>query len=194
MLRRASLVACILGLVALVVACSGPDKTLETSVKGLQTKIDALQAKVDTATQADTTLKTDLATQTNLVKQLQTKVTALETTLQNHMNPPLALEIKSLTSPVLQGGSVTLVVKTEPGARVSVSLKLPAGQIPPSGLTDKTTGKNGEAKWTWKVAKNLPAGSYVVQVSAQYQNRSASGNTNLVVTAPAPAPAKTPTK
>ncbi len=191
MLRRVSLLVCILGLAALVVACSGPSKTLETSVKDLQTKVDGQQAKVDAATQADTTLKTDLATQTNLVKQLTTRVTTLETALQNHINPPLALEIKSLSSPVLQGGNVTLVIKTDPGARVSVSLKLPAGQKAPSGLSDKTAGRNGEVTWTWKVAKTLPAGSYAVQVSAAYQGKTASQNTNLVVNAPAPAPAKT---
>jgi hypothetical protein len=196
MLRRIGLVLCVLGLVAAVVACSGPDKTLTTKVTDLEAKVTALQTKVDTSATTETSLRTDLTAAQNTVKQLTTRVTTLETSLQNYINPPLALEVKSLTSPVLQGASVTLVVKTDPGARVSVSLKLPAGQIPPSSLTDKTAGKNGEVTWTWKVAKTLAAGSYAVQVTAAYEGKTASQSTNLVVTAPAPAPApaKTTTK
>jgi len=195
MLRRVSLLVCIFGLMALVVACSGPStstSTVETKVDGLQTTVTALQTKVDAATQADTALKTELTNQTNLVKQLTTRVTTLETSLQNHINPPLALGIKSLTTPVLQGSTVRLVVTTDPGARCSVSVKYPAGQTPPSGLADKTAGRSGEVVWTWKVAKTIPAGSYAVQVSAAYEGKSASQNTNLVVTAPVPAPAKKP--
>ncbi|MCX6099459.1 MAG: hypothetical protein NTX69_05535, partial [Candidatus Bipolaricaulota bacterium] len=84
MLRRVSLLVCIFGLMALVVACSGPStstSTVETKVDGLQTTVTALQTKVDAATQADTALKTELANQTNLVKQLTTRVTTLETSL-----------------------------------------------------------------------------------------------------------------
>ncbi len=191
MLRRISLLVCVLGLVATVVACTGPDKTLTTNVTDLQTKVTALQTKVDAATAADASLKTDLTAAQTTVKQLTTRVTTLETALQNHINPPLVLEIKSLTSPVLQGGKVTLLVNADPGARVSISLKLPTGQLPPSGLTDKTAGKNGQVTWTWTLAKTLPAGSYAVQISSAYQGKTASQSTNLVVNAPAPAPAKT---
>ncbi len=189
MLRRIGLILCVLGLVATVVACSGPDKTLTTKISDLESKVTALQTKVDASAQTETTLKNDLTAAQNTVKQLTTRLTTVETSVQNIINPPLALSIKSLTSPVLQGNKATLVVKTDPGARCSLSVKLPAGQTPPSNLTDKTAGKNGEVSWTWTVAKTLPAGSYAIQVSAAYEGKTASQNTNLVVTAPAPAPA-----
>ncbi len=194
MLRRIALLVCVLGLVATVVACSGPDKTLTTKVTDLEAKATALQTKVDAATAADTTLRTDLTAAQTTVKQLTTRVTTLETALQNHINPPLVLEIKSLTSPALQGSKVTLVANADPGARVSISLKLPTGQARPNGLTEKTAGKNGQVTWTWTVAKTLPAGSYAIQITSAYQGKTASQSTNLVVNAPAPAPAKTPVK
>ena len=193
MLRRMSLLMCILGLVATVVACSGPDKTLTTKITDLEAKVATLQTKVDAATAADTALKTDVTNVQNSVKQVTAKTTALETTLQNYINPPLVLEVKSLTSPVLQGAKTTLVVKADPGARVAVSLKLPAGQSAPSGLGEKTAGKDGQVTWTWTVAKTLPAGSYPILVASSHEGKTASQSSNLVVTAPAPAPAKTPT-
>jgi hypothetical protein len=146
MLRRVSLLVCIFGLMALVVACSGPSTSTstspsaaETKVAELQTTVTALQTKVDAATQADTALKTELTNQTNLVKQLTTRVTTLETSLQNHINPPLALGIKSLTTPVLQGDTVRLVVTTDPGARCSVSVKYPRRSDP----AKRTHGQDG---------------------------------------------------
>lgn len=190
MLRRISLLVCILGLVATVVACSGPDKTLTTKVTDLEAKVAALQTKVDAATAADTALKTDVTNTQNSVKQLTTNVSQLGTQLANHINPPLVLEVKSLTSPVLQGGKVTLVAKADPGARVTASLKLPAGQKAPSGLGEKTAAKDGSVTWTFSVDKKLAAGSYPVQITSAYQGKSASQSTNLVVNAPAPAPAK----
>ena len=190
MLRRIGVLVCILGLVATLVACSGPDKTLTTNVTDLQTKVTAMQKTVDASTAADTALRTDLTTAQNQVKQLTTRVTTLETALQNHVNPPLVLEIKSLTSPVLQGARVTLVVKADAGARVSVSMKVPSGQTAPK-LGDQTVGRNGEATWTWNVAKTLPAGTYAIAISSAYQGKTASANGNLVVNAPTPAPAKT---
>jgi hypothetical protein len=120
---------------------------------------------------------------------MATRVTTLETALQNHINPPLVLEIKSLTSPILQGGKASLVAKADPGARVAISLKLPAGQAQPSGLSEKTVGKDGQVTWSWTVAKTLPAGSYAILVASSYEGKTASQSTNLVVTAPAPAPA-----
>jgi len=202
MLRRISVIVCILGLVATVVACSGPDKTLTTKVTDLEAKVAALQTKVDAATAADTTMKTDLTNVQNSVKQLSTTVTSLDTKLTNHINPPLVLEVKSLTSPVVQGTKTTLVVKADPGARVAVVVKLPAGQKIPSGLGEKTAAKDGSVSWTWTVDKTLPAGSYPVQVTSLYQGKTASQSTNLVVNAvPAKAtttktttPAKTPGK
>ncbi len=188
MLRRIGLIVCILGVVATLAACTGDT----TKVTDLEKKVADLQTKVDASVQTETSLRTDLTAAQNQVKQLTTRVTTLETSLQNHINPPLALEVKGLTSPVLQGASATLTVKTDPGARVSVSVKVPAGQTAPS-LGDKTAGRNGEITWTWKVAKTLPAGSYAVQISASHEGKTASQNTNLVVNAPAPAPAK-PTK
>jgi outer membrane murein-binding lipoprotein Lpp len=189
MLRRIAILVCVLGLVATVVACSGPDKTLTTNVTDLTAKVTALQTKVDAATAADTSLRTDLTAAQNTVKQLTTRVTTLETALQNHINPPLVLEIKSLTSPVLQGGKVTLVAKADPGARVAISLKLPTGQAQPGGLGEKTADKNGQVTWAWTVAKTLPAGSYPILIASSYEGKTASQSTNLVVTAPAPAPA-----
>jgi len=185
-----SLLLCVLGLVATVVACSGPDKTLTTKVTDLEAKIAALQTKVDAATSADGTLRTDLTAAQNSIKQLTTRTTTLETSVQNIVNPPLVLEVKSLTTPVLQGAKTTLVVHADPGARVSIGLKLPAGQDLPRGLTDKTAGKDGMVTWTWTVAKTLGAGSYPIQVTSNFNNKSASASTTLVVTAPAPAPAK----
>jgi hypothetical protein len=189
MLRRIGVILCILGLVATLAACTA-DKTLTTKVTDLETKVAALQTKVDAATQTETTLRTDLTTAQNQVKALTARVTQVETSLQNHINPPLTLEIKSLTSPVLQGASVTLVVKTDAGARVSAKMTVPAGQTAPT-LGDKTAGRNGEVTFTWKVAKTLPAGSYAIQVSGAYEGKTASQSTNLIVNAPAPAPAKT---
>ena len=190
MLRRIGVLLCILGLVATLVACSGPDKTTTTNITDLQTKVAAMQKTVDASTAADTALRTDLTAAQATIKQLTTRITTLETNLQNHINPPLVLEIKSLSSPVLQGAGVTLVVKADPGARVSVSMKVPTGQTAPK-LGDKTIGKNGEATWTWNVAKTLPAGTYAIQITSVLQGKSASANGNLVVNAPAPAPAKT---
>ncbi len=190
MMRRIGVILCVLGLVAAVVACSGPDKTLTTKVTDLETKVAALQAKVDTSATTESSLKTDLASAQTTIKGLTARVTQLETSLQNHINPPLVLEVKSLTSPVVQGNNVTLVVKADPGARVSVKMTVPAGQTAPS-IGDKTAGRNGEASFSWKVAKTLPAGSYAIQITSAYQGKTASQNSNLVVTAPA-APAKAP--
>ncbi|MEW5826252.1 MAG: Lpp/OprI family alanine-zipper lipoprotein [Candidatus Bipolaricaulota bacterium] len=195
MVRRVGIVACVLGVLAMVVACSGPStddfSSLQTKVNELEATVSSLQTKVDTASQTANTAKTDAAAAkteatnaNNAVKQVQGKVATVETRLENYINPPLTLELVSLTTPIEPGKTAKLVMKTWPGAVCSITLNYPADQELPRGLGEKKADRNGEVSWSFRVAKTVAPGAYGIEVLAMADDKTTKATTNLVVVAP----------
>jgi outer membrane murein-binding lipoprotein Lpp len=205
MLRRLGVLVCVVGLLAFAVGCGGPSEksfqdlsnqvsTLQKQLTDLQTSVNDLKTKVDASTQTSTSLKSDVANQGAQVKQLTTKMSALETTLQNFIDPPLVLEVTTLTSPVKQGDKVELAAKTRAGAACSIAITYPAEtKVTAPKLKNAVADKTGKVAWSWKVDKKLPAGTYTVKITAVAGGKTTTQSATFTVTAPAPKvqPAKT---
>lgn len=196
MLRRLGVLLCVVGLLAFAVGCGGPSEksftelsnqvaALAKQITDLQASTASLQTKVDQATQATTTVRTEVTNQGSSVKQLTTKLSALETALQNHMDPPLIVEVTTLTSPVKVGDKVELVAKTRAGTRCAIVITYPAEtKIKAPTLRDAVADKNGKVDWSWKVDKKLPAGTYTVKITATLGGKTTTQNATFTVTVP----------
>ena len=196
MLRRLGVLLCVVGLLAFAVGCGGPSEksftdlsnlvtTLQKQLTDLQTSVNDLKTKVDAATQASTSLKTDVANQGTQVKQLTTKLSALETALQNHIDPPLVLEVTTLTSPVKQGDKIDLAAKTRAGATCAIAITYPAEtKVTAPKLKNAVADKTGKVACSWKVDKKLHAGTYTVKITATAGGKTTTQSATFTVTAP----------
>ncbi|MDD4903646.1 MAG: hypothetical protein PHV11_03250 [Candidatus Bipolaricaulis sp.] len=196
MVRRLGVLLCVVGLLAFAVGCGGPSEqsftelsdrvaALAKQVTDMQTAVTGLQTKVDAASQAATSAKTEATNQGASVKQLTTKLSALETTLQNFIDPPLVLEVTTLTSPVQPGDKVELAAKTRAGARCAIAITYPAEtKVKAPKMKDEVADKNGKAEWSWKVDKKLPAGTYTVKITATVGGKTTTQSATFTVTAP----------
>lgn len=198
MVRRVGVVACVLGVLAMLVACTGPSKettdkisALESKVSQLETTVASLQTKADSATATANTAKTDAAAAKtdatnarNSVSQVQSTVAAVQSRLENYINPPLTLDLVSLTTPLEPGKTAKLVMKTWAGAVCSINLKYPADLELPRGLGEKKAGRNGEVSWSFRVDKAVAPGAYGIEVIATLDGKTAKATTNLVIVAP----------
>ena len=196
MLRRLGVLLCVVGLLAFAVGCGGPSEksftelsdqvaALAKQITDLQASTASLQTKVDQATQATTAVRAEVTNQGSSVKQLTTKLSALETALQNHMDPPLIVEVTTLTSPVKAGDKVQLAAKTRAGTRCAIAITYPAEtKIKAPKLRDEVADKSGKVDWSWKVDKKLPAGTYTVKITATLGGKTTTQNATFTVTVP----------
>lgn len=82
--------------------------------------------------------------------------------------PPLFVQVISLTSPVSPGGNpTTLFVKTKPGAICDIKLGYKGGQGEADALFSKQAGDNGLLSWTWSVDPSVAYGAYPVTVTTK---------------------------
>lgn len=90
----------------------------------------------------------------------------------------LAVKVASITSPVSPGGSVTMVIATEPGATCHGTRQVHAGneiQLRPPSLT---AGADGKVQWGWRVLPGMhPVGKRTAHVECTLGDKSGAVDT-----------------
>ena len=94
----------------------------------------------------------------------------------------LALQITSVTSPVVAGQKATLTVQTAPGARCKISVHYTSTRSAAEGLLEKTAEASGTVSWTWRVGTDMAAGTYRIEVTSTLGEKHASQTTHFTVT------------
>lgn len=86
------------------------------------------------------------------------------------------------SSPVNPGEKAKITVKTLPGARCTIELKLKSGQLSKAkGLEPKIAGKDGKVRWSWTVGGRTSPGKYPITVRAVLGDQKTATRTTLVV-------------
>lgn len=93
----------------------------------------------------------------------------------------LTLTIVSVTSPVGPGYNATLVAKTTPGARCTITVYYKSGPSEAAGLYPKDADANGTVSWTWKVGTRTTPGSWRIVVTASLSGKTVSQTTYFTV-------------
>ncbi len=93
----------------------------------------------------------------------------------------LTLTIISVTSPVGLGYNATLVAKTAPGARCTITVYYKSGPSEAAGLYPKDADANGTVSWTWKVGTRTTPGSWRIVVTASLSGKTVSQTTYFTV-------------
>lgn len=94
---------------------------------------------------------------------------------------PLTLDIVSVTSPALRGEKATLIARTLPEAKCTITVYYKSGASQASGLGPKVADGKGRVSWTWKVAGTTPPGTYRIVVTANLHGQSITRSTSFVV-------------
>jgi len=94
----------------------------------------------------------------------------------------LALQITSVTSPVIAGQKATLTAQTAPGARCKISVYYTSTRSAAEGLQEKTVEASGNVSWTWKIGTDMAAGSYRIEVTSTLGEKHASQTVHFTVT------------
>lgn len=81
--------------------------------------------------------------------------------------PPAETPITFVNGPLTAspGQTVTLYVKTSPGANCTITVNYASGPSTAGGLTPKNADGAGNVSWTWKVGTRTAPGSYAIDVS-----------------------------
>ena len=101
-------------------------------------------------------------------------------------NVPVGVAIKTLTTPVKQGGNSSISIKTRPKAACSIqvtySLTGDKDKIShDGGLIPKDADEYGVVSWTWTVESSRPVGSWPVEVTCAYKAKWGYGKDMLQV-------------
>ena len=79
----------------------------------------------------------------------------------------LGIEVVSLTSPIGQGHTAKLTIKTLPGARCTITVYYKSGPSEAAGLGDQTASSSGTVTWQWKVGTRTTPGVWDIEVTAE---------------------------
>jgi hypothetical protein len=90
----------------------------------------------------------------------------------------LEVRLVSITSPVPPGGTVTLVIATEPGAICTGHRQAHFSEDVPLRPPSVVAGSDGRAQWSWHVLNGQkPIGERTVRVACSQANRHGSLDT-----------------
>lgn len=93
----------------------------------------------------------------------------------------MQVQIVSFTKSVKQGDKATVSVKTDPGAKVDITVKLKSGKSSNADLKQQKADATGNASWTWTIAKNTSPGPIDFTVNASYRNKKAEASGTITV-------------
>jgi hypothetical protein len=96
-------------------------------------------------------------------------------------NAPVGVAVQSLTSPVLPGTNVSLIVRTTAEADCTIIVKYDETEVKDSGLVPKKADEYGMVSWTWTVDEAAPLGTWPVDVTCAYGEKSGMVRGDLVV-------------
>ena len=88
-------------------------------------------------------------------------------------NAPVSASVQSLTTPVVPGTNVGMVVRTSPGATCTIEVKYDQIVAKDSGLTQKVADEYGTVSWTWTVGRGVPPGIWPAKATCALNKKSA---------------------
>lgn len=97
-------------------------------------------------------------------------------------NAPESVSVQSLTSPVKSGTNASITVKTNPLSTCQIAVTYNKIVSKDSGLSKHQADEFGMVSWTWSVGTSVPAGTWPVDVSCSYNNKTAKVQAMLQVT------------
>jgi hypothetical protein len=97
-------------------------------------------------------------------------------------NAKESVAIESLTTPVAPGANSSLIVRTLPTSKCTISVVYNNVASTDSGLVAKVADDYGNVSWSWTVSDSTPVGHAPVTVTCAYNGQSAVVQGDLVVT------------
>lgn len=88
-------------------------------------------------------------------------------------NTAASASVQSLTSPVPAGENASLSVRTVATSKCNVQVAYAGVKSADSGLAPKVADEYGIVTWTWTVDAGAPAGSWPVNVTCAYMDKTA---------------------
>jgi len=96
-------------------------------------------------------------------------------------NSAVGASVQSLSSPVLAGDRVDMVIKTRQYADCSIIVEYNKIPSKDPGLTIKQADDYGTVNWQWSIPEGTPAGKWPVKVTCKYGEKSGYVEGELVV-------------
>ncbi len=90
-------------------------------------------------------------------------------------------KIKYITNPINPGATATLIAQVKPEVVCRISIYYKSGSSKAQGLYLKTTDKNGDVSWTWKIGTRTTPGSWKIVVKSNHTGKATSLITYLAV-------------
>lgn len=97
---------------------------------------------------------------------------------------PVSASIQNLTTPVAPGDNASVSVRTTPTANCVIVVKYDDQQSSDSGLSPKAADEFGLLSWTWTVDEAAPLGTWPVEVTCVFGDKSAVVKGDLEVAQP----------
>jgi hypothetical protein len=91
--------------------------------------------------------------------------------------------VQMIESPVAPGKNTSLTIKTNAGAKCTISVVYGSMKSTDSGLSQKIADDFGLVTWTWTVESSAPLGTWPVKVTCANKANSAAVQADLVVAA-----------
>jgi hypothetical protein len=93
----------------------------------------------------------------------------------------LTLEILSVTTPVKQGETAAVNIKTMAGARCTISVYYTDVRSAAAGLEEKTAEASGNVTWTWKIGNDRTPGTFRIEITSRIGDHTESRTTLIEV-------------
>lgn len=94
---------------------------------------------------------------------------------------PVGASVQMISSPVKPGGDVSLIVKTTPTATCKIVAKYNNIVSQNPSLVEKSADDYGAVNWDWTLEAGVPLGTWPVDVTCSFAEKSAMVRGDLVV-------------
>ena len=101
--------------------------------------------------------------------------------VQPAVNAKVGASFQSLTSPVVPGSNASVAVRTNPGAKCTITVVYDKIASKDSGLSAKTADEFGMVNWAWTVEPSVPLGKWPATVTCSLNKLSAVVQGDLVI-------------
>lgn len=97
-------------------------------------------------------------------------------------NAPVGVAVEAMSPPMKAGSNASISIKTRPKAACSIMVTYKDQKSTDAGLVPKNADEFGAVMWTWSVEVGRPVGSWPVEVTCAYGDKSGYGKEMLVIT------------
>ncbi len=102
--------------------------------------------------------------------------------VQPQPDAPVGVSVQSITSPIAPGSNASVTIRTNAGAKCTISVMYNNVASKDSGLVPKTADEYGMVTWAWTVGPSVPLGKWPVKASCANAKNSGVVDQDLVVT------------